>query len=173
VNQTVRLPRWRKADQAVRARPNIEGAILYGPNSGGLGYGVFGHDMVEAALRLGYNTTYYPDSDAFTNIGKWPAFMLVKGSWDDVEGLEGSLEAYRRAREQKEFFVLRGPRPLATQSPKNTRLITGRMPAFAMAAVLGHPNVPGAHTPADLRRLFLSSPNFWGHTNAPVTASSE
>jgi hypothetical protein len=44
-------------------RPNIKGAILYGPNSAGLGYRVAGHDMVEAALRLEYNTTYYLDSD--------------------------------------------------------------------------------------------------------------
>lgn len=32
-------------------RPNIKGTILYGPNSAGLGYGLAGQDMVEAALR--------------------------------------------------------------------------------------------------------------------------
>ncbi len=155
------------------ARPNIKGAILYGPNSGGLGYRVAGHDMVEAALRLEYNTTYYPDSDVFANIGKWPALMIVKGTWDYVEGLEGSLEAYRRAREPKEIFVFRGPHPLATQSPDNMRLVGQRMAAFATAAVLGQSAVPGAHAPADLRDLVLSSPDFWERTTAPVKASSE
>jgi hypothetical protein len=53
MNQAVKLPCWRKADQAALAHPNIEGAILHGPNSGGLGYRVAGHDMAEAALRLG------------------------------------------------------------------------------------------------------------------------
>jgi len=100
--------------------------------------------MVEAALRLEYNITYYPDSDVFANIGKWPALMIVKGNWDDVEDLEGSLEAYRRAREPKEIFVFRGLHPLATQSPENMRLVEQRMAAFATAAVLGQPAVPGA-----------------------------
>ena len=149
-------------------RPNIKGAILYGPNSAGLGYRVAGHDMIEAALRLEHNTTYYVDSDVFAGIGQWPALMIVKGTWDYVEGLEGSLEAYRRAREPKEIFVFRGPHTLPTQHPENMRLAGGRMAAFARAAVLGLPNVPGAHAPKDLRELVLSSPGHWERTTDPA-----
>ena len=41
-------------------RANIKGAILYGPNAGGLGARVKGHDMIEAALREEFSTTYDP-----------------------------------------------------------------------------------------------------------------
>ena len=149
-------------------RPNIKGAILYGPNSGGLGTRVAGHDMVEAALREEYNTTYYVDSDVSAHIGDWPALMIAKGTWDYVEGLEGSLDAYRRAREPKEIFVFRGPHVLATQSPENMRLVGARMVAFARAAVLGLPRVPGAHAPADLRDLVTSSADHWERTTDPA-----
>ncbi len=151
-------------------RPNIKGAILYGPNSGGLGYRVAGHDMVEAALRLEYNTTYYVDSDVFANVGKWPGLMIAKGTWDYVEGLEGSLDAYRRAGEPKEIFVFRGPHVLATQSPENMRRVGLRMAAFAKAAVLDLPKVPGAHVPKNLRDLVTSSADHWERTTDPAGA---
>jgi len=149
-------------------RPNIKGAILYGPNSGGLGYRVTGHDMVEAALREEHDTTYYVDSDVFAHIGDWPALMIAKGTWDYVEGLEGSLAAHQRAREPKEIFVFRGPHVLATQDPENMRLAGARMAAFATAAVLGLPNVPGAHVPTDLRDLVTSSADHWERTTDPA-----
>ena len=149
-------------------RPNIKGAILYGPNAAGLGYRVAGHDMIEAALRLEHNTTYYVDSDVFAGIGQWPALMVVKGTWDYVEGLEGSLEAFRGAREPKEIFVFRGPHTLPTQHPENMRLVGARMAVFARAAVFGLPTVPGAYAPSDLRELVLSSPDHWERTTDPT-----
>lgn len=148
--------------------PNIKGAILYGPNSAGLGYRLAGHDMIEAALRMEYNTTYYVDSDVFANIGAWPAVLIVKGTWDYVEGLEGSFEAYRRAREPKEIFLFRGPHPLATQNAENMRLVGDRMAAFARAAVLGLPKVEEARAPADLKALVTASPDHWERTTAPA-----
>ena len=48
--------------EAVCAPPkgnrDIKGAILYGPNAGGLGYRAAGQDMEEAALRTEFNVTY-------------------------------------------------------------------------------------------------------------------
>lgn len=155
------------ACQAALGRPNIKGAILYGPNSAGLGYRLAGHDMVEAALRENYNTTYYVDSDVFANIDKWPGLLIAKGIWDYVEGLEGSLEAFRHAREPKDIFVFRGPHPLATQSVDNMRLVGTRMVAFARAAVLGQDGVEGANAPGNLKDLVLSSPDHWEVTTAP------
>ena len=154
-------------------RPNIKGAILYGPNSGGLGTRAAGHDMVEAALREEYSTTYYVDSDVSAHIGDWPALLIAKGTWDYVEGLEGSLEAYRRAQEPKEIFVFRGPHGLATQSTENMRQVGARMAAFATAAVLGRPTVPGARAPTDLRDLVTSSPDYWERTTDPAGGSPQ
>jgi len=146
---------------------NIKGAILYGPNSAGLGYRLAGHDMIEAVLRTEANTTYYPDGEVFAHIRDWPGVLIVKGIWDYVEGLEGSLDAYRRAREPKEIFVFRGPHPLPTQDPENMRLVGERMVAFARAAVLGQARVDGAKPPADLKALVGSSPDHWEPTTAP------
>ncbi|WP_043832066.1 hypothetical protein [Muricoccus aerilatus] len=148
-------------------RTNIRGAILYGPNSGGLGWRVAGHDMVEAALRVERNTTYYPDGDVLAGVERWPALLIVKGTWDYVEGLEGSFSVLRRARGLRDILVFRGPHPLQTQHEENMRLVGLRMATFARAAVLGQRSVEGAHEPADLRALVLSSPPYWEATTPP------
>lgn len=103
----------------------------------------------------------------FAGIGTWPGLLIVKGIWDYVEGLEGSLEAYRDAREPKEIFVFRGPHPLATQNAENMRLVGMRMLAFSRAAVLGQSRVDGARAPGSLKNLVLSSPDHWELTTAP------
>ena len=148
---------------------NIKGAILYGPNTAGLGYRVAGHDMVEAALRTEFDTTYYVDSDVFANVGKWPALQIVRGTWDYVEGLEGSFAAYSNAQEPKDIFVFHGPHALSTQHPENMRLVGERFVAFAKAAVLGQPQVDGANRPADLKELVLSAPPYWEITTDPLS----
>jgi pimeloyl-ACP methyl ester carboxylesterase len=146
---------------------NIKGAILYGPNSGGLGTRVAGHDMIEAALRTEFSTTYYVDSGVAAGVDRWPALQIIKGTWDYVEGLEGSLETYRRAKGLKDIFVFHGPHQLETQSPENMRLVGERMASFAKAAVLGKRQVEGAVPPADLKRLVLSAPDHWERTTPP------
>ena len=129
--------------------------------------------MIEAALREEYNTTYYVDSDVFANgSATGPRLMIAKGTWDYVEGLEGSLAAYQRAQEPKEIFVFLGPHALATQNPETMRLVGARMAAFARAAVLGLPNVPGAHAPRDLRDLVLSSADHWERTTDPARSGA-
>lgn len=150
-----------------RGWSNIKGAILYGPNSGGLGYRMAGHDMIEAALRADYNTTYYPDSGVLANVGKWPALQVMRGTWDYVEGLEGSFDAYNRATGLKDIFVFRGPHALNTQAPENMKLAGERMAAFARAAVLGRKQVEGAVAPVNLKELIASSPDHWEITTAP------
>jgi len=150
-----------------RGWANIKGAILYGPNSAGLGYRMKGHDLVEAALRVDYNITYYPDSRVLANVGKWPALQIGKGVWDYVEGLEGSLAAYNRATGPKDIFVFLGPHQLATQNPENMRFAGERMAAFARAAVLGQPEVEGAAKPRNLKELVTSVPRHWELTTSP------
>ena len=152
---------------------NIKGAILYGPNSGGLGYRMAGHDMIEAALRTEFNTTYYVDSGVFANIGKWPALQIIRGTWDYVEGLEGSFDAYNRADEPKDIFVFHGPHQLSTQAPENMKLVGERMALFAKAAVLDRQTVEGTIEPANLKELVLSAPSYWEMTTEPEQATGQ
>ncbi|WP_108398483.1 hypothetical protein [Devosia submarina] len=147
---------------------NIKGAILYGPNSAGLGYRVAGHDAIEGALREDFSTTYYVDSSALAGVDKWPALQIVKGTWDYVEGLEGSLDTYKRATGLKDISVFLGPHGLATQHPENMKFAGERMVAFATAAVLGRDSVQDSVAPADLKELVLSVPHHWELTTDPA-----
>ncbi|MCO4319172.1 alpha/beta hydrolase [Phyllobacterium sp. 21LDTY02-6] len=147
---------------------NVKGAILYGPNAGGLGYRMGGHDMIEAALRTEFSTTYYVDSGVLANIGKWPALQIVKGTWDYVEGLEGSFDAYRRASGLKDIFVFNGPHQLSTQASDNMKLVGDRMAAFAKAAVLGRDAIAGTTAVNNLKELVLSAPDHWELTTTPA-----
>jgi len=144
-----------------RGLKNVKGAILYGPNSAGLGYRLAGHDAVEGALRVEFNTTYYVDSGVFAHVDTWPALQIVKGSWDYVEGLEGSLATYERATGLKDISVFLGPHILQTQNPDNMAFAGQRMVAFARAAVLGQKTVPDSVNPKTLKDLVTSVPHHW------------
>ncbi|MBB3950620.1 hypothetical protein [Aureimonas jatrophae] len=149
-------------------RANIKGAILYGPNSGGLGTRVAGHDMIEAALREEFTTTYYPDGEVAAGVARWPALQIVKGTWDYVEGMEGAFASYQRATGLKDLFVFHGPHGLATQSDGNMALAGDRMARFARAAALGQGRLEGTTPPADLRDLVLSAPPVWDTNTGPA-----
>lgn len=146
---------------------NIKGAILYGPNSAGLGYRLAGHDAVEGALRVDFNTTYYVDSVVPANVDKWPALQIIKGTWDYVEGLEGSFDTYQRAKGLKDISVFLGPHILQTQNPANMKFAGERMVAFATAAIFGRKEVPGSMNPKDLKELVISVPHEWELSSKP------
>jgi pimeloyl-ACP methyl ester carboxylesterase len=156
-----------KPCEPARRLKNIKGAILYGPNSAGLGYRLAGHDAVEGALRIEFNTTYYPDSSLLANVDKWPALQIVKGTWDYVEGLEGSFATYQKAKGLKDISVFLGPHILQTQNPDNMAFAGQRMVAFATAAVLGQQAVPDSVVPKDLKDLVLSAPRHWELSSKP------
>lgn len=153
--------------EAARGLTNIKGAILYGPNAGGLGYRLAGHDAVEGALRTDFNTTYCVDSVVLKNVDKWPGLQIVKGTWDYVEGLEGSFAAYQAANRLKDISVFLGPHGLQTQNPENMKFAGQRMVAFATAAVLGHREVEGATDPQNLKDLVTSAPRHWELSTQP------
>jgi pimeloyl-ACP methyl ester carboxylesterase len=126
--------------------PNIRGAILYGPNAGGIGYRFAPRgDLLEGALRTEYHTAYYPDGSVLANIHRWPGVAIIRGSWDGVESLQGSLDAIGRARTPKRLFVFRGAHLLNRQAPENMRLAGQEMVRFAHSATLGNrdSSVPG------------------------------
>jgi pimeloyl-ACP methyl ester carboxylesterase len=152
------------------ARANIKGAILYGPNSGGLGTRLAGHDMIEASLREEFSTTYYPDGAVAAGVSRWPALQIVKGTWDYVEGLEGSMSTFNRATGLKDIFVFHGPHQLATQSDDNMALAGKRMAKFAAAAARGDTGMEGAAKSTNLRDLVLSAPAHWDTTTKPLAA---
>jgi pimeloyl-ACP methyl ester carboxylesterase len=159
-----------KPCKPARGMKNVKGAILYGPNSAGLGYRLAGHDAVEGALRVEFNTTYYPDSSLLANVDKWPALQIVKGTWDYVEGLEGSFATYQRAKGLKDISVFLGPHILQTQNPENMAYAGARMVAFATAAVLDREEVSGTIAPKDLKELVQSVPRHWELSSDPDTA---
>ncbi|EUB99308.1 hypothetical protein PMI07_005589 [Rhizobium sp. CF080] len=140
---------------------NIKGAILYGFNAGSLGYRAAGHDLREAALREEFNITQYTDSSALANINKWPALQLIKGSYDYVEALEGSWDAYQRFHGLKDFSVFAGQHILPHHHPGMLEYKSRRMVAFATAAVLGRDRVEGSTQPKNIRELVRSVPQFW------------
>ena len=128
--------------------------------------------MIEAALRLEHSTTHYVDSDVFAKFGKWPGLMIAKGTWDYVEGLEGSLDAYRRPREPREIFVFRGPHSLATQNPENMRLV-GAHGGLRGGSRVGPPvrnGRPRAGGSAEPRRL---QPGLLGTHDGPCWCSEQ
>jgi pimeloyl-ACP methyl ester carboxylesterase len=151
----------------------IKGAILLGPNSGGLGYRAPGQDMEEAAARLEYGITYRLDGDILKGIPQWPALSIVRGAWDYVESLEGSLAAYELARQPKEIYVYNGPHTTLTLSPEMTSAIAERFVAFSRAAVSNARAVDGAHAPTDLKDLVVSAPYQWELTTTPMPAQSK
>jgi pimeloyl-ACP methyl ester carboxylesterase len=151
-----------------RGLANVKGAILYGPNSAGLGYRLAGHDAIEGALRAEFNTTYYVDSGVFAHVDKWPALQIIKGTWDYVEGLEGSFATYQRATGLKDISVFLGPHILQTQNPDNMAFAGKRMVAFATAAVRGDKTVPDSVDPKTLRDLVTSVPHHWELSMQPT-----
>lgn len=156
-----------KPCKPARGLDNVKGAILYGPSSAGLGYRLAGHDLVEGALRTDFNTTYYPDSGIFAHVDQWPALQIVKGTWDYVEGLEGSFATYQRAKGLKDISVFLGPHILQTQNPDNMAFAGNRMVAFATAAIFDRKEVPGAVNPKDLKELVGSAPHQWELSSKP------
>ncbi|WP_163271820.1 hypothetical protein [Chelativorans alearense] len=150
---------------------NIRGAIVYGPNVGSLGYryAADGEDVREAALRHEFYIAQLHDSDVLANIHKWPGLQIIRGTFDDVEGLEGSLYGYRRITGLKDISVFAGQHGLTRHPPEIMDHVGERMVAFATAAVLGHDEVDGSKDPADLKELVLSAPQLWdmgiGKTN--------
>ncbi len=126
--------------------------------------------MIEAALREEFSTTYYPDGEVAAGVARWPALQIVKGTWDYVEGLEGTLATFNRATGLKDIFVFHGPHGLATQSDGNMALAGDRMARFARAAALGQDHMDDTTPPADLRELVLSAPPIWDTNTGPQGA---
>lgn len=149
---------------------DFRGAILLAPFSAGVGYRSRVQAIVEGANRVEFNVQAFPSSEMLANVDRWPAVFVGRGLWDFAEGLEGSLDFYRRARGLKEIVVVRGPHSECEWGEENTRHMIARMIAFARAAVLGEAESPGAVHPADLRDLVCSSPDAWEETSRPRSA---
>ncbi|WFS69440.1 hypothetical protein CFBP4996_26060 (plasmid) [Agrobacterium leguminum] len=145
---------------------NVKGAILFGSNPGSLGYRAVENDehLIEAALRAEYSTSRATDSDVLANIDKWPAAQFVRGTWDIAEGLEGTLDAYRRVNGMKDISVFLGPHSLRSADCRTLAYITERFVAFARAAISNDERKLKTLVPSDLRELVLSAPHFWEKT---------
>ena len=131
----------------------------------GLGYTAPIFTLVEGYLRTEANILFFPSSETFANIDKWPAVFFGKGLWDSYQSVEGTFEAYKRATGLKEIAVVRGPHSENEFGEQNVAYLIERMVVFAKRAVLGTGvEKPG---PANLKEVVCSSPPDWEPSSAP------
>lgn len=110
---------------------------------------------------------FYPNSAVLANMSQWSAVFFAKGLWDRAESLEGTVAAYDRVRGLKEIVVVRGPHSMDTWPQQELDRVRDRMVAFAVAAVQGRTNLPGAPTWMTIKELVATSPDVWEPSSRP------
>jgi pimeloyl-ACP methyl ester carboxylesterase len=151
---------------------NIKGAMLYASFVSGAGYLPEAPDLADRNLFLGgmaadNYVAFYPNSAVLANMSRWPAVFFAKGLWDRAESLEGTLAAYDRVRGLKEIVVVRGPHSMETWPQQELDRVRDRMVAFAVAAVRGRTNLPGAPAWTNIKELVATSPDVWEPSSRP------
>jgi pimeloyl-ACP methyl ester carboxylesterase len=151
---------------------NIKGAMLYASFVSGAGYLPEARDLADRNLFLGgmaadNYVAFYPNSAVLANMSQWSAVFFAKGLWDRAESLEGTVAAYDRVRGLKEIVVVRGPHSMDTWPQQELDRVRDRMVAFAVAAVQGRTNLPGAPTWMTIKELVATSPDVWEPSSRP------
>ena len=139
---------------------NVKGALLLAPFSSGLGYRPLEDSLVEAYRRLEQNVQMFPSSEILAATDKWPALFIGRGLWDFAESLEGSLEAYRRARGAKALVAVRGPHSENEFGADNIRYMSEAMVRFASAVLVGKAPA-GFAKPLSIRDVVAAAPASW------------
>lgn len=160
---------FERADSAV-AEPlgySIRGALVLAPFTGGLGYRPADDSLLEASRRESVNVQLFATSEIPANVAKWPSLFIGRGLWDFSESLEGSLDAYRRAKQPKRLAAVRGPHGENEWGQANIDHMTSEMVDFA-TIVLRDPSAtfPG---PASLYDVVAAAPASWPEEAKPVT----
>jgi hypothetical protein len=147
---------------------NIKAAILLADFAGGLGY-ISKPDLKavyqEAARRVEKNTMWAPTSEILANIDKWPAVFFGHGLWDNYQSVEGTYEAYRRAKGLKELVFLRGEHLIALCGAKNNAHLINHMTEFAVRSIV-NPGKKYAELKS-FKEAVLSSPPYWEASSRP------
>lgn len=144
---------------------NIKGALMLADFAAGIGYAEPVFTLLEGCLRTMENVMFFPSSEILTNIDKWPAVFFGKGLWDNYVSVEGTFEAYKRAKGLKELVLVRGPHSENECGKENIAYMRTKIVEFAILAVTNAGiKIPGT---ADLKSAVCSSPPYWEPSSKP------
>ena len=93
--------------------------------------------------------------------------FFATGLWDRAESLEGTIAAYDRVNGPKEIVVARGPHSMDIWPQEELDRVRSRMVAFAVAAVQGRTNLPGAPRWINIKELVATTPDVWEPSSRP------
>ncbi|NHA68814.1 hypothetical protein [Phycicoccus flavus] len=165
--------RWCRYDEpgapchAPWGHENVRGAIMlsaiYSPGS----YGAPGLLPSIAAGALRNHIMRYPTSEPLASIGRWPAVLNVKGLWDDLpDGTFSVYDAHRRAGDDAQLFLVRGPHSEVQWGDAIIARVRARMVDFATDAVRGRPVTQRRY--ADLQDAVAASWPVYEPSTAPT-----
>lgn len=143
---------------APKGYQNIKGAMLYASFVSGAGYLPDSGSGSDRNLFLGgmaadHYIAFYPNSAVLASANKWPGVFIAKGVLDRAESLEGSVAFYDRVNGPKEIVVNKGAHSTETWSKSDLQYARSRMVSFAIAALQGKSNVPGAKPWSNIKEL--------------------
>jgi hypothetical protein len=110
---------------------------------------------------------FFPSSAILASVSKWPALFIGRGLWDYASSLEGSIDTINRVKGLKELMVVRAGHPVETWPREEQDRVMVRMVAFARAAVLGQPSVPGGRMWSNVRELAATASDVWEPSSHP------
>ena len=153
---------------------NIKAAMNVADYTPGIGYLTSPTDerdslrpLFTAGTQEEYNIVFFPSSAILASVSKWPALFIGRGLWDYASSVEGSIDAINRVKGLKELMVVRAGHPIETWPDEEKDRVTVRMVAFARAAVLGQPLVPGGRMWSNIKELAATASDVWEPSSHP------
>ncbi|WP_293783435.1 hypothetical protein [Sphingosinicella sp.] len=163
-----------------RRDPSIKGAMLMAEFTSGPGFVSatptpedegrgLGKDrgLFIGASQIEHNIVFFPGSAILAGMKTWPAAFFARGLWDYAASLEGTIASYDRVPGLKELVVVRGPHPFETWPEAEKTRVRERLRAFALAAIRGAHDVPGARPWTTMKDLVATTEDVWEASSAP------
>ena len=163
-----------------RRDPSIKGAMLMAEFTSGPGFVSatptpedeargLGKDrgLFIGASQIEHNIVFFPGSAILAGMKTWPAAFFARGLWDYAASLEGTIASYDRVPGLKELVVVRGPHPFETWPEVEKTRVRARLRAFALAAIRGARDVPGARRWTTMKALVATTEDAWEASSAP------
>jgi len=163
-----------------RRDPSIKGAMLMAEFTSGPGFVSatptpedeergLGKDrgLFIGASQVEHNIVFFPGSAILAGMKTWPAAFFARGLWDYAASLEGTVASYDRVPGLKELVVVRGPHPFETWPEVEKTRVRERLRAFALAAIRGAHDVPGARRWTTMKDLVATTEDAWEASSAP------
>jgi hypothetical protein len=119
------------------------------------------------ASQVEHNIVFFPGSAILAGMKTWPAAFFARGLWDYAASLEGTVASYDRVPGLKELVVVRGPHPFETWPEAEKIRVRERLRAFALAAIRGAREVPGARPWTTMKDLVATTEDAWEASSAP------